>query len=84
MRSVRHLLGLGSGADPRDSRGYTPLHLAAKTGREAPVAALLEGGADPDVVGKGPYRWVARLNSSRMNVVNPCYNTVLYTIANST
>ncbi len=56
--ATRHLLGLGARPDPKDVRGYTPLHLAAKKGREVQVAALLQHGADPDVVGEGDFKYV--------------------------
>ena len=44
------LTGLGLDANARDIRGRTALHIAARFGDAGTVAALLRGGANPDVV----------------------------------
>ena len=44
------LLAMGADAGARDRRGRTPLHLAARVGDAATLAALLKGGANPDAV----------------------------------
>lgn len=44
------LTGLGLDANARDGRGRTALHVAARFGDAGTVAALLRGGANPDVI----------------------------------
>lgn len=50
---------LRAGADVSPSRGWSPLHLAARYGNSATIAALLAGGAevDADYSGETPLHW---------------------------
>ena len=49
------LLECGAFVDSSDSRGFTPLHLAAKGGCEAAAIVLLDFGADPNARGQRAY-----------------------------
>ena len=51
----RALLDYDAEVDSRDLRGFTPLHIAAKSGSEANTLTLLEYGADVNAVGKEDY-----------------------------
>lgn len=46
--TIRAMLERGYAADQRDDHGLTPLMWAARTGATEAMAALLDGGADPD------------------------------------
>uniref|UniRef100_A0A3B4VED3 Ankyrin repeat and kinase domain containing 1 n=1 Tax=Seriola dumerili TaxID=41447 RepID=A0A3B4VED3_SERDU len=46
---VRQLVKSGASTDNADSRGYTPLHLAALKGHTGICRQLLSNGADPNV-----------------------------------
>ncbi len=46
---IQALIAAGANPSARDESGSTPLHAASRSGKEAAVAALLEGGADPNV-----------------------------------
>ncbi len=51
VEMTRVLLYAGATIHPRTRLGgYTPLHMASRTGNAEAVEALLEGGADPDVM----------------------------------
>ena len=50
------LLEAGAEVDSRDIRGYTPLHVAAKTGNDANALILLDYGADCNANGINTYR----------------------------
>ena len=55
---VKLLIGLGVSIDPEDSRHWTPLHWAAKSGAADIVRCLLEAGAaktKTDLTGKTPF-----------------------------
>jgi len=44
-KTVRILLENGASIDARDSRGYYPLHMAARSGNEKAIKILMEFGA---------------------------------------
>jgi uncharacterized protein len=52
---IRQLLGEGGRADVRDSRGRTPLHVAAHGGHRQAMRLLVAGGADPNALDADRY-----------------------------
>jgi ankyrin repeat protein len=53
QKSVEELLAFGKWADKPDSRGVTPLQLAAMQGDAAIAEVLLKAGANPNHSGPG-------------------------------
>ena len=49
VERVRQLLDQGADPNRKNATGYTPLQLAARSGRSASVEALLDAGAELDV-----------------------------------
>lgn len=60
---IRALLAEGVDPDDRDGRGWTALQWASRSGQTGAVAALLEGGAGPDVRDHGPNGWTALMHA---------------------
>src|SRR5689334_2332803 len=60
--TVRSLLARGVAADSPDERGMTPLMWAARAGATDAMAALLDGGADPNAR-DAQHRWTPLLHA---------------------
>lgn len=65
LSKIGNLLAAGATVDLQDDNGWTALHFAAQERREDIVRALLERGANPNLLnahGNGPL-WVAAMNA---------------------
>lgn len=79
---LHDLADLGATIDLPDSRGLTPLHLAAGSGRASAVAALLGRGANGNIAtptGDTPMHLACQHgHAAAVSIMNYCFTCIIY------